>query len=142
MNDLPEIFKNDPDINELEEAMKALPQVQEKVDHHFAEGVYVRTLFIPKGTLLIGKRHRLETCNMIVKGDISIYMGPGLPVRRFIAPCIFNSNPGTKKLGYAHEDTYFVNIHPTELKDLEQIEHMFIIPEKEYLEAQGELCLG
>lgn len=137
------MFTRKLDLHALELAMKDLPgRIPGKVDHHFAEGIYVRTLFIPAGALIVGKRHRKETCNILLKGKISIYVGENEPVLELIAPCIFNSKPGVKKLGYAHEDTLFANIHPTEETDLEIIENKFIIPEKEYIEMQEALCLG
>lgn len=130
---------------ELEQILSNLPQVEEQVSHHFGGGVYARELFIPAGSLIIGKRHRHETLNLVLKGHISIYMGPGVPMKHIHAPAIFPSPPFTKKMGYAHEDTVFVNVHPTTETDLEKIEEEFIITEKEYIHLieKGDIsCLG
>jgi hypothetical protein len=130
----------------LERVLSRLPQIEEQVTHHFGGGVYTRELFIPAGSLIIGKRHRHETVNMVLKGHISVFVAPGLPVHHLYAPAIFTSPPFSKKMGYAHEDTVFVNIHPTTETDLEKIEAEFIIPEDEYIElisSKGEsLCHG
>jgi len=140
-----QIFKKKLDLVDLEKTLATFDQVEAPVTHNFSKGVYVRELFIPKDSIIIGKRHRYETCNIILKGDISIYMGEDLPVKRLKAPCIFNSEPGTKKMGYTHEDTIFCNVHPTDERDLDKIEEEFIITEEEYQTRyiEGEtICLG
>jgi len=136
---------------DLQKEMLKLPQVEAPVTHNFAEGVYIRELFIPKDSWIMGKRHRYETCNILLKGKLSLYMGPGVPVKVIEAPLIFNSKPGVKKFAYAHEDTIFLNIHPTSETDVDKIEQEFIISEEEfetldYSEIKklerGEICLG
>ena len=144
------IFKKQLSLVDLEKELLKLPQIEAPVKHNFAEGVYIRELFIPKDSLIIGKRHRYETCNILLKGELSIYMGPDIPVKRMKAPCIFNSKPGTKKMAYSHEDTIFINVHPTNERDLEKIEDEFIISEAEFIKQQmikdalegDQKCLG
>ena len=137
------IFKKQLSLVDLEKELLKLPQIEAPVTHNFADGVYIRELFIPKDSLIIGKRHRYETCNIVLKGDLSIYMGQDIPVKRIKAPCIFNSKPGTKKMAYTHEDTIFVNVHPTKETDLEKIENEFIISEEEFIVLEGgQKCLG
>lgn len=96
--------------------------------HHFADGIYGRELFIPAGTVLTGKIHRHSTLNLLIQGDITVTTPEGM--RRIQAPAVFVSEPGTKKAGYAHTDTIWVNVHPTKITDLEAIEAKFIVPEE------------
>ena len=133
MNEI-EIFKGQLSLKDLEDELGKYEQVEIPTTHNFMGGVYVREILIPKGTLLIGKRHRHETCNMVLKGTLSVYMGQHLPVKTLIGPCIFPSEPYAKKMGYAHTDVVFVNIHPTKETDFKKIEDEFIITEKEYVE--------
>lgn len=133
MSDEFAILKNFTTLYELELALKELPQIDAPPVHHFADGVYIRELVIPKDSLIIGKRHRHSTFNIILKGDISLYMGDNEPVKRLTGPCIFVSEPGVKKMGFAHEETVFLNIHPTDKTDPEEIEAEFIITEDEYI---------
>lgn len=135
-----DLFKSKKDIYELEQHLSKLPQIECQVQHDFSHGIYVRTLEIPKDSLIIGKRHRYETCNILLKGKISIYLDGEDKIVHLEAPCIFNSEPGVKKMGYAHEDTLFANVHPTNERDVDEIEKLFIISEEEYREAQK--CLG
>jgi len=135
-------------LADLEDWIKGsgLPMEQDRVEHFFSPGIYVRKLFIPAGRLIIGKRHRHETMNMVMLGHLSVYMGPEQGVIHLRPPAIFTSPPMTKKMGYAHEDTVFVNVHPTDERDLDRIEEEFIITEEDYNQLnhqEGErLCLG
>ena len=104
----------------LESEMKKYPQVEITPVHYFAKGLYAREIFIPKGTLLTGKIHRTEHLNIISKGDISVVTEEG--TKRITAPFTMIAKPGTKRVGYAHEDTVWTTVHATEETDLEKIE--------------------
>lgn len=114
-------------LRELERVLAQLPQVEAKITHHFAHGVYGREMFVPAGTMLTGKIHRFSTLNLLVKGEMTATTDSG--VRRISAPAIFVSPPNCKKVGYAHTDVIWVNVHATKLQDIEAIENKFIVPE-------------
>lgn len=99
-------------------------RVDTPILNHFTKGLYTRSIFVPKGTLLVGKIHKRETLNICAMGDISILTAKG--VARFRAGDIVNSDPGIQKVGYAHEDTVWVNVHPTHERDLAIIEEEFV----------------
>ena len=99
--------------------------------HTFSPGLYIRELFIPKGAIVIGKRHRHNTMNMLVQGKVTLYDEHG--EYEVTAPFMAESAEFTKKAVIAHEDSIWVNIHPTNETDLDKIEAEFIIPEQEYL---------
>lgn len=88
--------------------------------HTFGDGIYVRDLTIPKDTLVVGKIHRKRTLNVLLKGEITVLTEEG--VRRLKAPLYFISPAGSKKIGYTHEETVWLNVHPTEETDLDKIE--------------------
>lgn len=88
--------------------------------HSFADGVYVREIFIPKGTLIVGKIHKHSHPNFLMKGDVSVMTEEG--PKRLKAPLSMISPSGTKRVVYAHEDTIWVTIHVTKKKNLEKIE--------------------
>lgn len=143
MNDI-DVFQ--AQLAMLESKLSNLPQKETVLTHHFAEGVYGRELFIPADTIVIGKRHRHSTLNIVLSGAISIYMGEGIPAKRIDAPAMFVSPPFTKKLGYTHSDTVFINIHPANCTDVDAIEAEAIITDDEYTRmiesGKGVLCLG
>lgn len=107
-------------IERLEHMMRQFGGVTIEPKHHFAKGLYAREIFIPKGTLLTGKIHKHEHLNIVSKGDISVLTEAG--PQRIKAPFTIVSMPGTKRVGYAHEDTVWTTIHATEETDLEKIE--------------------
>jgi hypothetical protein len=119
-------------ILELEEVVAELDQLDwdTLTTHHFAPGVYSRELFIPKGTVLIGKMHRHACTNVLLKGKIKV-ITEFEEGKILEAPLIWTSPPNTKRAGYAIEDTIWVNIHPNEdnEQDLVKLEDKFIIPE-------------
>lgn len=98
--------------------------VELPVQHHFARGVYARELFIPKGTVLVGKIHKFSQINVVTRGEISVLTDTG--IRRVRAGEVIVSGPGTKRAGYAHEDTVWLTIHGTHETDLERLEDELI----------------
>ena len=112
-------------IADLEAQMREMPQVELPLVHRFTKGLYAREMFIPKGTLLIGKIHRCETLSIISQGDISILTESG--AERVKAPWTHISPPLTKRVGYAHEDTVITGIWATDETDLEKLEDELIV---------------
>src|SRR3989304_10497708 len=97
----------------LEEVLSQYPQLPEDVYHHFAPGIYMRELRIPKGAVLTGKIHRTAHLNILAKGEISVLTEHG--VKRLVAPCVIESSHGIKRAGFAHEDTIWITVHATNL---------------------------
>ena len=91
-----------------------------EVRHTFLEGMYQRELLIPKGTLLMGKIHKQACINIVSKGDIAVLTETGSA--RVKAGFSVVSPAGIQKLGYAHEDTIFVNVFRTDETDPGKIE--------------------
>jgi quercetin dioxygenase-like cupin family protein len=99
-------------------------QVVFQVTHHFAPGVYMRELFIPKGTTLTGKIHKTEHLNILSQGDLTVWTEEGM--KRLKASSVILSKPGIKRAGYAHEDSIWITVHPTDERDLEKLEELLI----------------
>jgi quercetin dioxygenase-like cupin family protein len=86
-------------------------------------------MFIPKGTLIIGKIHRHQHLNFIMQGRVSVSteFGP----KYFEAPCIFVSEVGLKRAVIAEEDTIWVTVHLTKHlgeENLDKMEEEVIAP--------------
>ena len=125
-------------IQEATEQLKKLPQVECPIFHHFADGQYLRETHMPAGTFAIGKKHRFSTINIILKGKLSVYNGENEPIMDIVAPAIWTSKAGVQKMAYFHEDTIWLNAHPTEETDINKIEEHFIIKqEKKELKWHG-----
>lgn len=92
--------------------------------HTFVDGAYVREIFMPKGTLLTSKIHKICHSYFVMKGDCSVLTDEG--VIRIKAPYHGITQPGTKRILYMHEDTIWITVHITKHKDLEKIEEEII----------------
>lgn len=106
-------------IDHLQACMLGMPQAETPVKHTFSGGVYAREVFIPKGTVAIGKVHVTEHLNICLRGDLTFLTVDG--PRRIKAPAMFSAPAGTKKLAYANEDSVWVNVHPALCDDPDQI---------------------
>ncbi len=96
------------------------PGIDMHVEHEIVDGMYFRKLFIPKGTLLAGKIHRVDCMNIVALGDITVLTELGCA--RLHAGFTQPSRAGTLKIGFAHENTIFINAFRTDETDLEKIE--------------------
>lgn len=99
------------------------------VEHHFAPGVYMRQMNAKAGTVVVSKMHRTEHMNVLLSGSLTIATENGIEYLK--APAVIKSMPGTKRIGYFHEDTSWMTVHPTDSTDLEEIERQVIVPEEE-----------
>lgn len=104
----------------LEERMFELPQVQIPVEHLFSEGLYSRRMFVPKGVMWTGKIHKKGHICILLSGDMTIISAE--QSQRYTAPAVFQSYPGVKRAGYAHEDSVFMTVHATTETDIAKIE--------------------
>lgn len=119
------------------------------VKHSFAPGMYIREMFIPKGTVIVGKVHRAECINICPMGDIDIVTEAG--DMRVTAPFNAVSAPGTQKIGFAREDTIWINVFHTDETDIDTLERelaysdaeafVLLDPEGKYLKAKELECL-
>lgn len=109
-------------IMRLTQTMLAMPGEKREfhVEHTVKDGMYMRKLFIPKGSLIVGKIHKLDCINIVAQGDISIVTETGSA--RVGAGYTVVSPAGLQKVGYAHEDTVFINVFRTDETDIDEIE--------------------
>ena len=94
------------------------------LEHTFTEGAYARQMTIPKGSVIVGKIHRHAHLNFVMRGKCSVFTEQG--VKAIVAPAMFVSTPGTKRVVFAQEETVWVTVHVTEETDLEKIEDQII----------------
>jgi hypothetical protein len=116
------------DIEALQAAASKLPQVPLLTQHFFADGMYLRALFRPKDTLIVGKVHKREHFYLVLSGKVTI-VGNG-DKQTVSAPHIFVSLPGTKRAVYAEEDSLCATVHRTDETDLQKIEAELIEPDE------------
>ena len=130
---------------EAEAIMKAMPQIELKVKHHFSKGVYARELIIPAGVTLVGEIHKFENLNILSQGSMLVTTENS--IERVDAPFTVVSPAGTKRIAHTLTECIWTTIHGTEEKDVDLIKNYFIAAnEQEWLEfsnvAQLELGLN
>lgn len=123
-------------IERFEQACLAQPQVQLDVKHYFANGLYVRELFIPAGTTGTGAVHLHEHVSMIVSGDITVMSEHG--TQRIKGPMIRVMKPGTKHVAVTHEDTVWITMHATDAKTVEEAEASLVVSNYDGLPYSGQ----
>jgi hypothetical protein len=120
-------------VMQMEAMMRESPdQIHIEPVHRFADGLYAREITIPKGVLLTGKIHLKEHINIISKGDISVLTEHG--VKRIKAPATIISQPGIKRIGYAHEETVWTTVHACNATDPEEAERLLVVDTLEQFE--------
>ena len=117
-NDNTKTPDNDPEFNPLK--------------HTFCQHQYIREIFNPAGELLITKIHKVEHPFFLMKGEMSILSEDG--EMRITAPYYGVTSVGTKRVILAHTDCTFITVHPTDKKDLKEIEDELIA--KDYKELE------
>ena len=94
--------------------------------HSFADGIYVREIFIPAGTVVVGKIHKHTHPNFLLKGRVIVVTEEGR--KELVAPMSMISPAGTKRAVHAIEDSTWVTVHVNEDngQDLKVIEDRII----------------
>lgn len=117
-------------VRDVQQQLSESPdQIDVPVQHHFAPGVYMRQMDAAAGTLVVSKMHRTEHMNILLKGSLTVATEDGIQL--MTAPCVLKSMPGTKRIGYFHEDSSWITVHPTSDTDLEKIEQQVMVPDDE-----------
>lgn len=124
-------------VGELEQAIAETPGAifnnALPLKHSFADGIYVREIFIPKGMLLTGKIHRHEHPNFLMQGKVTVITEAG-GLQTLEAPLSMISPAGTKRVVYAHEDTIWITVHRTDKRDIDEIERDLVVLSYDQLE--------
>ena len=103
------------------------------VEHLWGGGMCIRQMFIPKGTVVIGKIHRHAHPNFLLTGEV-IVVTEGGGRQHIKAPHSLISEAGTKRCVYAIEDSMWAVVHKTETTDPKVLEQEVIAPSYEALE--------
>lgn len=114
-------------VSYLAYRMKEVEQTDLPVKHHFSPGLYLREIFMPAGTVVIGKIHKTEHFNILVKGACLI-IHDDYRREELRAPAVFVSKAGVQKVLYILEDMIWMTTHVTEETDMGKLEELLITP--------------
>lgn len=114
----------------LEAEIRLHPEslVEIPVRHYFATGLYVREITIPAHVLAVGKMHKTQHINMLLKGEVTMVTETGSI--RVSAPYTWVVMPGKKAAAYAHTETVWTTccVNPTDEREMEKLEAALIVP--------------
>lgn len=106
-------------VRALEDVLGQLPQPVLPPICLAHGGVAARAVLIPAGTVLTGCQTNLDNV-CIVLGDITVTTDEG--ARRLTGFHMLPANRGSKRVGHAHADTWWVTCHHTTLTNQRDIE--------------------
>lgn len=130
-----------PHIKGITEKFLEHPQVECPVTHNFAPEIYVREIFMPAGTVVIGHKHLTEHFNVILKGKCRVMIGDEL--KELTAPCTFISGAGSQKVVNVLEDCIWQTVHsnPDNETDVDTLENRYVTKDATITESPKEKLL-
>lgn len=101
-------------VDELEAAMvNNFRPVNCPSIHRFTKGMYIRETTIPKGTLLTSRIHKTNHPFVVTKGRVSVWTEEG-DEQIIQAPFTGITQPGTRRILFAHTKVVWTTFHPLE----------------------------
>ena len=124
-----EVKKKELSVNEIIDHAECIIATGEPVEmpltHRFADGMYIREIFMPAGTILTSKIHKTNHPFVVSKGKCIVYDGNKLETIN--APYTGITEPNTRRLLYIEEDTIWTTFHITDKTDVDEIEKEIIM---------------
>jgi len=111
-------------VAHLEDVMLDMDQSYCPVTHTFSNGVYVREVFMPKDSLIVGHFHKTPHLNIMISGVLEIIDGDDKTILE--APMMFTGKEG-RKVARIIEDCVWLNVYGTDEQDIDKLEAMFMI---------------
>lgn len=115
-------------IEELQHIMLQENQADVITLHKFSDGIYARTIVIPANVCIVGAKHLTNHLMIISQGEGHIVVNDGEP-EYYCAPEMTETKVGTKRVIFAHTDTYLTTFHVTDETDLDKIGETILEPE-------------
>jgi len=114
-----------------------------KLTHHFEQGLYIREIHIPAGTLLIGRIHRHGHVCQLLEGSVVLIHQEGKK-EGFHAPSQIITLPGYQMVVHAVTDCIARTVHPnpTEERDIDILEADIFEPVQPLLQKGKQIAQG
>lgn len=105
------VRQNDNRIDQLEKVMITdCPAVDCPLTHRYTKGLYIREIFMPKGTLITSKIHKTQHPFTISQGSVMVSVD-GQAWEKLSAPYTGITQPGTRRVLYILEDCIWTTYH-------------------------------
>jgi hypothetical protein len=101
-------------------------EYEPEVTHGFSDKVYLREIFMKANSYVIGKLHKTEHFNIILKGSAYVMMNDD--VHYITAPFTFVSPANTRKILFVTEDMIWQTVHvnPDNTKEVSVLEERYV----------------
>jgi hypothetical protein len=108
------IRENDDRLDELEVAMlENCEPVHCLTTHRFTDGMYIREIFMPAGSLITSKIHKTEHPYIVSYGKVAVSIDSE-DWNEITAPYTGITKPGTRRVLYILEDCIWTTFHRVE----------------------------
>ena len=101
-------------LDALELELRKMEQVDCPLLHVFTPGLYTRQIFMPAGTLIVSKEHRLKHPFIISKGTAYV-KNKSDEWEKLEAPYIGTTEPGTRRVLLITESCIWSTFHVSDL---------------------------
>lgn len=101
-------------IDRIEGYIATLPRQNGDVQQWGAPGLYIRQIFMPKGTLITSKIHGSKHPYVVSEGAVTVYNIQDDRTTLLEAPFYGMTLPFTRRVLYTHEDTVWTIYVPTD----------------------------
>lgn len=118
-----ELIKTDKDQDAVELALLEASDGGDcgiTIEETIHAGIYCREMNVPKGIVISGATHKKDGYAVLSKGEMTI--SDHGETTHIIAPCTVRVMAGSRKLGYAIEDSTFLTFHHVECTDIKDAE--------------------
>jgi len=102
------------------------------LEHHFADGQYIRQITMPAGLLVTSAKHKTRHPFFVMSGTVRVISSEGETLIE--APYWGITEPGTKRLLYAETEVVWITVHATEQTDVDKLRDELTEPADELLE--------
>lgn len=106
------IRENDNIVDQLEASMMQFPDelIEGPLVHRFTEGMYIREIFMPAGSVWTSKIHKTEHPYVVSYGKVAVSID-AKEWHHITAPYTGITKPGTRRVLYILEDCIWTTFH-------------------------------
>lgn len=125
-------------VEALEELMLQHEQIDIPADEKIVNGMYIRRITIPAGTILTGRVWLEDYVDIMISGKIVVATVDG--VKELSGYNVCDGYGGRKRAGYALEDTEWLTVHKTDATECKGLlEQLSTFSMAEYKIAKAQL---
>lgn len=117
-------------IARLQAEISKFPQYEPITGHHHADGMYLRTVWCPAGTVITGKVHKQAHFYVVLTGVVAVTTEDGVRVLDATrdGPQILSCPVGTQRAVHVLEDAWRITVHQNRegLTDIGELEDSLV----------------